>query len=38
VKEFWLVPVHLQIARRLADQSGGVPLSAFLRASRGTNN
>ena len=35
VKEFWFVPVHLQIARRLADQSAGVPPSAFIRATRG---
>ena len=37
LKEFWFVPVHLQIARRLADQSAGVPPSAFVRASRGTD-
>jgi hypothetical protein len=37
LKEFWFVPVHLQIARRLADQSPGVPASAFVRASRGTD-
>jgi hypothetical protein len=37
LKEFWFVPVHLQIARRLADQSSGVPPSAFVRASRRTN-
>lgn len=35
LKEVWFVPVHLQIARRLADQSSGVPASAFVRASRG---
>ena len=35
LKEFWFVPVHLQFARRLADQSSGVPPSAFVRASRG---
>ncbi|MGH9424970.1 MAG: hypothetical protein ACRD2L_01495 [Terriglobia bacterium] len=34
LKEFWFVPVHLQIARRLADQSSGVPPSAFVRAAR----
>lgn len=34
LKEFWFVPVHLQIARRLADQSPEVPPSAFVRASR----
>lgn len=37
LKEFWFVPVHLQIARRLADQSSGVPPSAFVRASRRTD-
>ena len=29
--------VHLQIAHRLADQSSGVPPSAFVRASKGTD-
>ena len=33
LKEFWFVPLHFQIARRLADQSSGVPASAFVRAS-----
>jgi hypothetical protein len=37
LREFWFVPLHLQIARRLADQSSGVPPSAFIRASRGAN-
>jgi hypothetical protein len=37
LKEFWFVPVHLQIAHRLADQSSGVPPSAFVRASRRTD-
>ena len=37
LKEFWFVPVHLQIAHRLADQSSGVPPSAFVRASKGTD-
>ena len=37
LKEFWFVPVHLQIARRLADQSSGIPASAFVRASHATD-
>ncbi len=37
LQEFWFVPVHLQIARRLADQSPGVPPSAFVRAARGVD-
>ena len=35
LKEFWFVPVHFQIARRLVDQSSRVPPSAFVRASSG---
>jgi len=34
LREFWFVPLHLQIARRLSDQSSGVPPSAFVRPSR----
>jgi hypothetical protein len=34
LKEFWFVPLHLQFAHRLADQSPAVPPSAFLRSAR----
>jgi hypothetical protein len=33
LKEFWLVPLHVQIARRLANQTP-VPPSAFVRSVR----
>ncbi len=37
LKEIWFVPLHFQIARRLADQNLSLPPSAFLRAGRMTN-